>query len=121
MGDLDPGTYGGRGARNGHHRATFSRLRQALRCTGKGDGLKGHLEREQQWSAPHSATRVSVEKEPMGARGWGGAATGRAGPLGEELERDALMLDGFALLAILLVLFLGAALLSEYIRSDFGG
>jgi hypothetical protein len=31
------------------------------------------------------------------------------------------MLDGFALLAILLVLFLGAALLSEYIRSDFGG
>jgi hypothetical protein len=57
-----------------------------------------------------------VEKEPLGARGWGGAATGRADPLGEELERDALMLDGFALLAILLVLFLGAALLSEYIR-----
>jgi hypothetical protein len=27
MGDVAPGTYGGRGAGNGHHRATFSGLR----------------------------------------------------------------------------------------------
>jgi hypothetical protein len=72
-GDLDPST-------DGRNCATFCWIRQALRFTGKGDGLTGRLEREQQWLAPYSATWVSVEKEPL-ANGYAELGRGSDGAL----------------------------------------
>jgi hypothetical protein len=76
---------------------------QALRFIGKGDGLTGRLEREQQGLVPHSATRVSVEKEPL-ANGYVEMGKGSDGALvWLEKERDGtILVDGFALTSILM-------------------
>jgi hypothetical protein len=95
---------------------------QALRFTGKGDGLTGRLEREQQGLAPHSATRVSVEKEPL-ANGYAEMGRGSDGALvWLEKKRGKGRNDLRRWLCSNLnidMLCLAAAFLTEYI-SDFG-